>query len=121
MRGQAALTPVPVPEGLQATLRPYQQQGLNWLQFLREHRLAGILADDMGLGKTLQTLAHILTEKEAGRLTQPALIVAPVSLLGNWQREAARFCPSLRTHIHHGLTRHDASHDLSGFDIVFTP
>ncbi len=75
----------------------------------------------MGLGKTLQTLAHILTEKEAGRLTQPALIVAPVSLLGNWQREAARFCPSLTTHIHHGLTRHGAAQDLHGFDIVFTP
>jgi hypothetical protein len=86
MRGTTALAPVPPPQGLQATLRPYQQQGLNWLQFLRAHRLAGILADDMGLGKTLQTLAHVLTEKQAGRLTQPALIVAPVTLLGNWQR-----------------------------------
>jgi len=66
MRHTAALANVPVPEGLQATLRPYQQQGLNWLQFLRQHRLAGILADDMGLGKTLQTLTHILTEKQAG-------------------------------------------------------
>ena len=120
MRGQAALAQVPVPEGLQATLRPYQQQGLNWLQFLREHRLAGILADDMGLGKTLQTLAHILTEKQAGRLTQPALIVAPVSLLGNWQREAARFCPDLKTHIHHGLSRHETAQELCAFDVVFT-
>ena len=121
MRGLESLPEVSVPTNLQATLRPYQHQGLNWLQFLRQHQLAGILADDMGLGKTLQTLAHILTEKEAGRLTQPALIVAPVSLLGNWQREAARFCPSLRTHIHHGLLRHGAAQDLSGFDIVFTP
>jgi SNF2 family DNA or RNA helicase len=121
MRGLSTLPGVPAPDSLQATLRPYQQQGLNWLQFLRTHQLAGILADDMGLGKTLQTLAHILTEKEAGRLTHPALIVAPVSLLGNWQREAARFCPSLRTHIHHGLTRHDAAQDLRGFDIVLTP
>ena len=121
MRGLDRLPEVPVPASLRATLRPYQQQGLNWLQFLRSHQLAGILADDMGLGKTLQTLAHILTEKEAGRLTHPALIVAPVSLLGNWQREAARFCPSLRSHIHHGLSRHDAAQDLSGFDIVLTP
>ena len=121
MRGLESLPEVSVPTHLQATLRPYQQQGLNWLQFLRQHQLAGILADDMGLGKTLQTLAHILTEKEAGRLTHPALIVAPVSLLGNWQREAARFCPSLRTHIHHGLLRHGAAQDLSGFDIVLTP
>jgi len=120
MRGQAALTAVPVPDGLQATLRPYQQQGLNWLQFLREHRLAGILADDMGLGKTLQTLAHILTEKNAGRLTQPALIVAPVSLLGNWQREAARFCPGLKVHVHHGLSRHETAQELCAFDVVIT-
>ena len=121
MRGIDSLPEVPAPASLQATLRPYQPQGLNWLQFLRTHLLAGILADDMGLGKTLQTLAHILTEKEAGRLTQPALIVAPVSLLGNWQRESARFCPSLRTHIHHGLSRHETAQDLNGFDIVFTP
>ncbi|PUE07516.1 DEAD/DEAH box helicase [Limnohabitans sp. WS1] len=120
MRGQNTLPDVPCPEGLQATLRPYQQQGLNWLQFLREHRLAGILADDMGLGKTLQTLAHILTEKQAGRLTEPALIVAPVSLLGNWQREAARFCPSLTTHVHHGLTRHGEVADLRAYDVVIT-
>ena len=121
MRGLDRLPEVPVPASLRATLRPYQQQGLNWLQFLRSHQLAGILADDMGLGKTLQTLAHILTEKEAGRLAHPALIVAPVSLLGNWQREAARFCPSLRSHIHHGLSRHETAQDLSGFDIVLTP
>ncbi len=120
MRGQAAVSAVALPDGLQATLRPYQQQGLNWLQFLREHRLAGILADDMGLGKTLQTLAHILTEKNAGRLTQPALIVAPVSLLGNWQREAARFCPGLSTHIHHGLSRHETAQALCAFDVVIT-
>jgi superfamily II DNA or RNA helicase len=120
MRGQTALAEVPTPQGLQATLRPYQQQGLNWLQFLRTHRLAGILADDMGLGKTLQTLAHILTEKQAGRLTQPALIVAPVSLLGNWQREAARFCPELTTHIHHGLSRHETAEELCRFDVVIT-
>lgn len=62
---------------MRATLRPYQQQGLNWLQFLRAHGLAGVLADDMGLGKTLQTLAHIQVEKDAGRLTCPALVIAP--------------------------------------------
>ena len=120
MRGATALAEVPRPEGLQATLRPYQQQGLNWLQFLRQHRLAGILADDMGLGKTLQTLAHILTEKQAGRLTQPALIVAPVSLLGNWQREATRFCPGLSVHVHHGLSRHETAQALCRFDVVIT-
>jgi SNF2 family DNA or RNA helicase len=64
------------------------------MQFLREYDLAGILADDMGLGKTVQTLAHILVEKEAGRLTSPALVIAPTSLMGNWQEEAARFAPA---------------------------
>jgi hypothetical protein len=62
---------------LQASLRPYQQQGLNWLQFLRAHGLAGMLADDMGLGKTLQTLAHIQVEKDAGRLTPPRWSLRP--------------------------------------------
>jgi hypothetical protein len=91
--GHLELPGAAVPPSVQASLRPYQQQGLNWLQFLRTHGLNGILADDMGLGKTLQTLAHIQLEKDAGRLSAPALIIAPVSLLGNWQREALRFCP----------------------------
>ncbi len=82
---------VPPPAGLQTQLRHYQQQGLNWLQFLREYELNGILADDMGLGKTVQTLAHLLLEKQAGRMTAPSLIIAPTSLMGNWRREAERF------------------------------
>jgi superfamily II DNA or RNA helicase len=84
------------PPGLLATLRPYQTQGLAFLQHLLAHDVGGILADDMGLGKTLQTIAHILREKTAGRLSAPALIVAPTSLLGNWRREMARFAPALR-------------------------
>ena len=110
-----------MPVGLQATLRPYQQQGLNWLQFLRSHGLAGILADDMGLGKTLQTLAHIQVEKDAGRLTRPALIIAPVSLMGNWRNEAARFCPELRTMVIHGKDRHEVVSDMASHDIVIAP
>src|SRR3989344_3899840 len=66
-------------------LRPYQLEGLAWLQYLRAQGLGGILADDMGLGKTAQALAHVLAEKEAGRLTRPALVVLPTSLLFNWQ------------------------------------
>jgi len=120
LRGQQTLPSVPPPQGLQAELRPYQQQGLNWLQFLRAHQFGGILADDMGLGKTLQTLAHILTEKQAGRLQQPALIVVPVSLLGNWQREARRFTPDLRVHVHHGAERHDQPPDWDALDVVIT-
>ncbi len=119
--GANALQPVLLPEGLKAELRPYQLQGLSWLQFLREQGLAGVLADDMGLGKTLQTLAHLLIEKEAGRLTHPALIIAPVSLMGNWQREAAKFTPSLRVLLLHGAARHEAAQDISQADIVLSP
>ena len=121
LAGQTNLPDVPVPTGLVASLRPYQQQGLNWLQFLREHGLAGVLADDMGLGKTLQTLAHILLEKEQGRLTDAALIVAPVSLMGNWLREAARFTPGLRTLVLHGQDRHGAAADIADCDVVIAP
>ena len=119
--GQLELPSAAVPPSVQASLRPYQQQGLNWLQFLRTHGLNGILADDMGLGKTLQTLAHIQLEKDAGRLSAPALIIAPVSLLGNWQREALRFCPQLRSLIVHGKDRHDAAQSVQDFDLVIAP
>jgi superfamily II DNA or RNA helicase len=119
--GANALQTPLLPEGLKAELRPYQLQGLSWLQFLRQQQLAGVLADDMGLGKTLQTLAHILLEKENGRLTTPALIVTPVSLLGNWQREAARFAPSLRSLVLHGAERHAAAQEMMNADIVLTP
>jgi SNF2 family DNA or RNA helicase len=90
------LREVPVPRSLRAELRAYQQQGLNWMQYLREQGLAGVLADDMGLGKTVQTLAHILAEKEAGRLDRPALIVVPTTLVHNWREEARRFAPELK-------------------------
>ena len=119
--GANALQPVLLPEGLKAELRPYQLEGVSWLQFLREQGLAGVLADDMGLGKTLQTLAHLLIEKEAGRLEHPALIIAPVSLMGNWQREAAKFTPSLRVLLLHGAARHEAAQDISQADIVLSP
>ena len=119
--GQDAVPEVPVPAGLQAELRPYQQQGLNWLQFLGHHGLGGILADDMGLGKTLQTLAHVLAEKEAGRLTRPALIIAPVSLMGNWRREAVRFTPGLSVLVLHGSDRHDAASGTGAHDLVIAP
>ncbi|TQN01125.1 helicase-like protein [Acidovorax temperans] len=109
--------PVAAPQGLQVQLRPYQLEGLAWLQYLREQGLGGILADDMGLGKTAQALAHVLAEKEAGRLTRPALVVLPTSLLFNWQAEAARMAPGLRVLALHGADRakrypHIADHDL---------
>lgn len=111
---------VAAPAGLQATLRDYQLDGLSWMQFLREYDLAGILADDMGLGKTVQTLAHILVEKEAGRLTSPALVIAPTSLMTNWQEEAARFAPDLRVLLLQGKERMDLFDQIEQADIVLT-
>ena len=114
------IEPVPPPTGLKAELRPYQQLGLNWLQFLREFGFGGILADDMGLGKTIQTLAHLLLEKDAGRLDRPALIIAPTSLLGNWRSEAARFTPDLRCLVHHGNDRIQNAEAWRDADLVIT-
>ncbi len=120
LKGQTALPHVPLPTGLEAELRPYQHQGLNWLQFLRAHGLSGVLADDMGLGKTLQTLAHILVEKQSGRMSTPVLVVAPVSLMGNWAREAQRFTPELRVQVFHGMDRHSGADTLVDNDLVLT-
>ncbi|MCU1715733.1 DEAD/DEAH box helicase [Pseudomonas sp. 5P_3.1_Bac2] len=96
---------LPPPQGLQAQLRTYQQQGLAWMQGLAQLKVGGLLADDMGLGKTLQTLGHILCEYNAGRLDRPALIVMPTSLIPNWQDEAARFTPQLKVLALHGPKR----------------
>ena len=112
--------PAEPPAGLALTLRPYQLEGLAWLQYLREHHLAGILADDMGLGKTAQTLAHLLLEKEAGRLDRPCLIVLPTSLIFNWKREAERFAPALRVLSLHGPERAERFDQIAKHDIVLT-
>ncbi|MCH9697490.1 MAG: DEAD/DEAH box helicase [Gammaproteobacteria bacterium] len=111
---------VETPLDLQAQLRPYQQQGLYWLQFLRELTFNGILADDMGLGKTVQTLAHLLHEKNSGSAQHPTLIVAPTSLMGNWRREAQRFTPTLSVILLHGTDRKDYLDKLDQYDIALT-
>ncbi len=108
------------PAGLNAELRPYQRRGLDWLQFLREYALGGVLADDMGLGKTIQTLAHLLVEKEAGRADRPSLVVAPTSLMFNWRREAGRFTPGLRVLVSHGPQRKARFDQIPGYDLVLT-
>ncbi|WP_291517155.1 DEAD/DEAH box helicase [Acidovorax sp.] len=112
--------PVAAPQGLQVQLRPYQREGLAWLQYLRTQGLGGILADDMGLGKTAQALAHVLAEKEAGRLTRPALVVLPTSLLFNWQAEAARMAPGLRVLALHGANRGQRYLQMADHDLVLT-
>jgi superfamily II DNA or RNA helicase len=112
--------PVAPPTDLRATLRPYQQEGLAWLQHLRAMNVGGILADDMGLGKTLQTIAHIATEKLAGRLAKPALIVSPTSLVPNWEREIDRFAPHLRVVALSGAQRHERFDEAMAADVVVT-
>jgi superfamily II DNA or RNA helicase len=108
------------PAGFRLDLRPYQKEGLAWLQFLREHDLSGILADDMGLGKTAQTLAHLLLEKEAGRLDKPALIILPTSLIFNWKNEAARFAPDLKVLSLHGPERKSRFAEIAEHDVILT-
>jgi superfamily II DNA or RNA helicase len=111
---------IPPPDTLKAELRPYQKQGLNWLQFLREYGLSGILADDMGLGKTVQTLAHLLVEKAANRNNLPSLVVAPTSLMVNWAREAERFAPELKVCTLQGHGRKQYFDKIKEYDLVLS-
>ncbi|MEJ3588863.1 MULTISPECIES: DEAD/DEAH box helicase [Pseudomonas] len=111
---------VETPEGLNANLRPYQLEGLSWMQSLRQLEVGGVLADDMGLGKTLQTLAHILCEKNAGRLDRPAMIVMPTSLIPNWLDEAAHFTPQLKVLALYGATRKKYFAHLNDYDVILT-
>ncbi|MCF6322703.1 MAG: DEAD/DEAH box helicase [Gammaproteobacteria bacterium] len=114
------ITTVTPPKGLRVTLRDYQQQGLNWLQFLREYGFGGILADDMGLGKTVQTLAYLLLEKEQGRLDKPCLVVAPTSLMSNWRRETEQFAPALKVLVLQGPERHQRFKHITDYDLVLS-
>jgi SNF2 family DNA or RNA helicase len=114
------IKPVREPKGLQAKLRPYQKTGVAWLDFLRAHRMGGILADDMGLGKTLQTLALLQREKNGKRLSHPALIVVPTSVLPNWRNELRQFAPNLTFHYHHGADRHDKTKQAETHDLLLT-
>ncbi|MFZ0887305.1 MAG: DEAD/DEAH box helicase, partial [Candidatus Binataceae bacterium] len=113
---------LPVPAGFIGSLRPYQAKGYSWLGFLRRWGLGACLADDMGLGKTIQTLVHILRERQEA-LPGPVLLVCPTSVISNWQHEAARFTPALRVMVHHGIERarrepfRDAARD---HDVVLT-
>ena len=120
LREGGARRPVALPRTLKAQLRPYQRDGLDWLGFLASAGLGGVLADDMGLGKTVQVLAHLLAEKQARRLQQPALIVVPTSVIGNWREQAQRFAPSLRVRVLHGSDRHGHFESLDDCDLAIT-
>ncbi|MFD0821683.1 DEAD/DEAH box helicase, partial [Micromonospora zhanjiangensis] len=101
-RAEQHLAPIDEPAGFRGTLRPYQKRGLAWLTFLQSLGLGGILADDMGLGKTITVLSLFVGDESEGA---PTLLVCPMSLVGNWEREAAKFAPGLRVHVHHGAER----------------
>jgi SNF2 family DNA or RNA helicase len=98
------LQPIENPTQLNATLREYQKRGVAWLRYLESLGLSGCLADDMGLGKTMQVISLLVLEK-AEKTTAPTLLIAPTSVLGNWQKEVEKFAPHLKTFIHHGSTR----------------
>ena len=116
LKDATGVPPTDVPAGLNAVLRAYQKTGFDWLAFLWEHRLGGILADDMGLGKTIQLLALMLHARAAGE-QRPFLVIAPTSVQSMWRDEAARFAPSLRVHVVDGTRSRrtgslaDAVHD----------
>ena len=86
-------------------LRPYQQEGFNWLVFMREQGFGVCLADDMGLGKTVQLIAYLLHIHRTQNASEPSFIICPTSVLGNWQKELARFAPDLAVHVHYGQQR----------------
>jgi SNF2 family DNA or RNA helicase len=130
LSGQAdrRLAPVPTPASFRGELRPYQERGLAWLSFLGDLGLGGILADDMGLGKTIQLLSLLSYHKEqsianALEPPSPTLLVCPMSLVGNWQREAERFTPDLAVQVHHGADRlagEELASALNAADLVIT-
>lgn len=103
---------------LKAKLRNYQQEGLNWLHFMQQHHMGGILADDMGLGKTLQTLS--LLQKTYEEKGNPSLIVLPTSLIHNWQNEAKKFTPNLSVFVHTGINRPKDPQIFSGYNLILT-
>jgi SNF2 family DNA or RNA helicase len=104
LEGRANFEELAAPPGFQGTLRPYQNRGFSWLAFLKRWGLGSCLADDMGLGKTIQALTLIARDWEEGD-RRPILLICPMSVVGNWQKEAARFTPGLPVMVHHGGLR----------------
>ncbi|NRB78436.1 MAG: DEAD/DEAH box helicase [Saccharospirillaceae bacterium] len=108
------------PRGLNAELRDYQQQGLNWLGFLQEYGFGGILADDMGLGKTVQALAMMQVLFNRKKIDKPIMVVCPTSLVGNWRSEAKKFAPKLKVLVLHGPQRHELFDSISEYHLIIT-
>ena len=116
----STVSPLPTPAGFEGQLRPYQERGVGWMVFLGRLGLGACLADDMGLGKTAQVIAAMLADPGDG----PALVVCPVSVLGNWERELARFAPTLSVMLHYGPARHEHDEEFgeraAAHDVVLT-
>ncbi len=114
--------PIPLPKGIKATLRPYQNDGLNWLVFLHDNQLGGCLADDMGLGKTLQTITFLqyLKNEYPNSEHKTSLIVAPTSLMFNWKAELEKFAPKLSVLTYTGANRGELKSEIAKHDIVLT-
>lgn len=105
LQNKKGLPEVPVPTKLHAQLRPYQQEGFEWLVFMREQKFGACLADDMGLGKTVQLITYLLHTIQTLQENKPSLIVCPTSVVGNWQKELVRFAPDLNVYTHYGARR----------------
>lgn len=114
-----SIKPVEVPEALNASLRAYQKEGLNWLNFLDEFGFGGCLADDMGLGKTIQVIAFILSQRDKGH-QNTNLIIVPTSLIFNWQAEVEKFAPSIKIHTVYGSNRVKDHHEFDQYEIILT-
>ncbi len=113
------IRPVALPDGLRGTLREYQQEGLNWLNCLDELNFGACLADDMGLGKTLQIIAFLLIQR-AKHPGTTNLIIAPASLLFNWQEELHKFAPSLSVFCYYGADRYLRPEAFTSYDVILT-
>jgi SNF2 family DNA or RNA helicase len=127
LSGQAErrLQPMGTPAGFSGQLRPYQERGLAWLAFLGSLGLGACLADDMGLGKTVQLLALLVAERleATPERPRPTLLICPMSVVGNWQREAERFAPGIAVHVHHGAERlggEELTRAVADADLVLT-
>jgi SNF2 family DNA or RNA helicase len=118
------IQPIENPPLLQGTLREYQKRGVAWIEYLERLGLNGCLADDMGLGKTIQVIAALIQEKESLNPQIPTLLIAPTSVLGNWQKEIEKFAPHLRVMLHHGSSRtQDVAKFktfISEYDVIIT-
>ena len=124
LHDKSRLEPIENPPQLQGTLREYQKRGVSWLQYLENLGLNGCLADDMGLGKSIQVIAQLVKEKESRQEVSPTLLIAPTSVVGNWQKEIEKFAPHLQTLVHHGSNRIKDEKEFintsSQYDIIIT-